>query len=213
MIINHHENPFYHITIDEVFSKSFLPLLYKEIDLLKNECNPENTTGSARNITGKKLKSNKGIFLSECSYCENLKILSNIDNFLKKVFYDKNWKNNTFHRMYRSASWCGDLFNLYSFGDYYMPHIDDGLFTSIVFLYENFEDCQKNGGDLYFPEHDYLHECKDNQAIIFFSKELHSVTPIKSKKCKRYSIVSFSTLFEESDKNDIIKKTKHLNYT
>ena len=36
----------------------------------------------------------------------------------------------------------------------YKPHYDDGLFTLVTFLYDDYEN--RIGGDLYFPEHDYF---------------------------------------------------------
>ena len=82
------------------------------------------------------------------------------------------WKNQAFHRLYEEAIWTGFLLNHYERDDYYLPHTDDGLFTFITFL---FDDCDNRvGGDLYFPEYDYLHECKNNQSILFLSNEVWS---------------------------------------
>ena len=68
------------------------------------------------------------------------------------------------------------------------------------------------GGDLYFPEYDYLHKCKSNHGMLFFSKELHGVTPIivNDEKSTRYSIVTFSIMNEEnitSKKRNIIENS------
>lgn len=194
-MITINSKPFFHIIIDQIFSYSILPIVFKEITSLKNELQSEEMTGSALNHFGNNLKKNKGVFLSDLKNYKNLKIISLINSSIKKIFKHVNYENETIYRMYKSAFWGSELLNCYGHGDYYMPHRDDGLFTMIIFLYENCKICDTDGGDLYFPEYDYLHKCNNNQSIIFFSKELHGVTTFTcNKNCKRYSIVTFSEL-------------------
>lgn len=212
MIIRNKNEPFFHIVIDEIFSDSILPTIYEEINSLKNELKSGDMTKAALDSFGNSLKKNKGIFLVESKNYKNSKVISSIDASIKKISKCKNWENKTFCRMYNSVMWGGELLNCYDSSDYYMPHTDSGLFTMITFLYENHENGDLQGGDLYFPEYDYLHKCNNNQAIIFFSKELHGVTTFTSNKnCKRYSIVTFSQLCDFSDKNQKMKKINNKN--
>jgi len=212
MIIKNKNEPFFHIIVDEIFSHSVLPMVYEEINSLKNEFKSEDMTKPAVDNFGNSLKKNKGVFLAESKNYKNSKIISSINASIKEISKYKNWQNKTFCRMYNSAMWGSELLNCYSSGDYYMPHTDSGLFTMITFLYENHKNGDSHGGDLYFPEYDYLHKCNNNQAIIFFSKELHGATTFTcNKNCKRYSIVTFSQLDNFSDKNHEVRKIKSKN--
>jgi glycosyltransferase involved in cell wall biosynthesis len=92
--------------------------------------------------------------------------------------------------------------------DYYKPHVDNGIFSLIFFLWDNTSNFE--GGNLFFPEYNHLHECKNNHGILFFSRELHGVTPIivNEEKSTRYSIVTFSNIKEE---NNVSKKRNIIN--
>jgi hypothetical protein len=210
MKIQYKDNPFFHIIIDEVFSKSVLPLIYEEISLLKNDLKSPDFTGSASNIYSDNFKKNKGIFLNQYEKFDSLKIPFHMDNLIRKVREIKNWKNRTFHRMYTSVEWGDELLNCYIDKDYYLPHIDEGLFSMITFLYKNCKNY--TGGDLFFPEYNYLHKCEDNQSIIFFSKELHGVTTFNcNQESCRYSIVTFSSLNENNTNK--YKKSEQFSYS
>ena len=109
--------------------------------------------------------------------------------------------------------WGSKLINCYKKNDYYKPHVDYGIFSLIFFLWDNTSNFE--GGDLFFPEYDYLHKCNNNCGILFFSKELHGVTPIivNEEKSTRYSIVTFSNIKEEnttSKKRNIINSNSIL---
>jgi len=192
MNIKHYTEPFYHIIIDDIFSDKVLSEIFKEIEILKTEFKLEKFTFPAKDFDGKILKKNKGIFLCESKFYKSLKIINYLNNILDKVCSDKDWKNKTLHRMCNSIVWGGDLLNYYSCGDYYKPHCDDGIFSMITFFYKNYDKCED--GNLYFPEYNHIHKCKNNQSIIFLSTELHGVTELKSSDTvSRYSIVKFST--------------------
>ena len=209
MKIIYNDNPFFHISLENVFSAEELKIIFKEInELKKNFKDPEFTGSASSNF--EILKNNTGIFLVEY---ENLKIIKIIDKCIKKISTNSNWKNLAFKRLFNSLMWGSELINCYKKNDYYKPHVDNGIFSLIFFLWDNTSNFE--GGDLFFPEYDHLHECKNNHGILFFSKELHGVTPIISKEelSKRYSIVSFSTIKEEnitSKKRNIINSNSIL---
>lgn len=205
--IEYKEEPFFHIVINDAFSKNDLLIIKEEIKTLKSLSDID--TSPATDHLGNSFKKGRGIFLAEYEKYENLKIISKIDNIIRKINNIKIWKNKTLYRFYNSVSWGSELLNCYNNEEYYLPHSDDGVFTLISFFYDSFEE--KKGGDLYFPEYDYLHVCKHNQSILFLSKELHGVTPYMTEgESNRYSMVTFSEL-EENTKNNH-RKIKNLNY-
>jgi len=202
MKIFHNDTPFFHITLEDVFSTKELEIIFKEIIELKQYFKNPNFTGSA--ISGNTnhhqvLKKNTGTFLHKTNEetCKNLKVIKIIDNCIKEIGIN-NWSNLTFKRLFDSLIWGSELINCYKENDYYKPHFDHGIFTLIFFLWE--DDSNFKGGDLYFPEHNYLHKCSSNQGILFFSKELHGVTPLiaQEETATRYSIVTFSVQEENS---------------
>jgi hypothetical protein len=214
MKIIYNDNPFFHISLESIFPKDNLKIIFEEIsELEKYFKNPEFTGSATSHI--EVLKKNTGIFLVEYKNYENLKIIEFIDKILKKL-NNNNWKNNTLKRMFKSLMWGSELINQYKNNDYYKPHTDSGIFSLVIFLWDNNSNFE--GGDLFFPEYDYLHKCKNNHGILFFSKELHGVTPIISKEelSKRYSIVSFSQMDDNSSPNKKINrnvgKTSLLSY-
>ena len=197
MKIIYNDNPFFHISLENVFSAEELKIIFKEINELKKHFkDPDFTSSATKNL--EILKKNTGIFLVESETYENLQITKIIDKCIKKISTCNNWENLTFKRLFNNLMWGGDRINCYKNGDYYKPHVDSGIFSLIFFLWDNTSNFE--GGDLYFPEHDYLHKCNNNCGILFFSKELHGVTPIITNEelSKRYSIVTFSTIKEEN---------------
>lgn len=197
MNIIYNNNPFFNISLENIFSKEELKIIFKEINELKKHFKGSKFTGSASSQS-KVLKKNTGMFLIENETYEDLKIIKIIDKCIKKISIDNNWKNLAFKRLFNSLMWGGELLNCYKNNDYYKPHIDVGTFSLIFFLWENSSNFE--GGDLFFPEYDYLHKCNNNCGILFFSKELHGVTPtiVNDEKSTRYSIVTFSIIKEES---------------
>jgi hypothetical protein len=212
MKIIYNDNPFFNISLENVFSDEELKIIFKEINELEKDFKDPNFTGSASTHL-EILKKNTGMFLFKSGSYENLKTIKIIDKCIKKISTSKDWKNSALKRLFNSLMWGSELINCYKKNDYYKPHVDNGIFSLIFFLWDNTSNFE--GGDLFFPEYDHLHECKNNHGILFFSKELHGVTPIISKEelSKRYSIVSFSTIKEEnitSKKRNIINSNSIL---
>lgn len=212
MKIIHNDNPFFNISLENIFSAEEFEIVFKEINELKKDFKDPNFTNSASTHL-EVLKKNTGIFLVESETYENLQITKIIDKCIKKISKCNNWKNIAFKRLFDSLMWGSELINCYKKNDYYKPHVDCGIFSLIFFLWDNTSNFE--GGDLFFPEYDYLHKCKSNHGILFFSKELHGVTPIivNEEKSTRYSIVTFSNIKEEnttSKKRNIINSNSIL---
>jgi hypothetical protein len=205
MKITHNDDPFFYISIENIFCEDELKIIFEEIAEIKKYFKNPEFTGSADSHF-EILKKNTGMFLVEYKNYDNLKIIEIIDKLLKKLNND-NWKNTAFKRMFKSLMWGGELINEYKNNDYYKPHIDTGIFSLVIFLWDN--DSNFEGGDLFFPEYDYLYKCKNNHGILFFSKELHGVTTIKSKNnlTNRYSIVSFTQTNNDSSQKRKINRS------
>jgi hypothetical protein len=214
MKIEHKNLPFYHIQLEDVFSEYELKEITKKILSFKSNFKPPEETGSSHN-SKEFLKKNKGMYLNNLDEKCDV-ILNNVDNILKEVSKKSNWKNLCFWRLFNSLKWGGDLIQHYENLDYYKPHYDDGIFTLVIWIYDEVKNV--SGGDLYFPEYDYLHPCKSNNGIIFFSKELHGVTTLNSvKNSNRYSITTFSPISvgENNSKNRLLLSNRlksNLNY-
>ena len=209
MKIIYNNNPFFNISLENVFSAEELKIIFKEINELKEnfkDPDPNQTASNHLEI----LKKSTVAYLMESENYENLKTIKIIDKCIKKISTCNNWENLTFKRLFNSLMWGGDRINCYKNGDYYKPHIDGGIFSIIFFLWDNTSNFE--GGDLYFSEHDYLHKCNNNCGILFFSKELHGVTPIITNEelSKRYSIVTFSCVKDKE--NAALKKRNIIDF-
>lgn len=204
MKIHHMKDPFFHIIVEEAFSD--LDSIFDELDSLKDSLLSPEHTGGSKSESGEIEKKNKGLFLDGCQNYQKSKIVSGTNKLLTEIINSKKWENHVFHRMFGCTSWTGYLVSHYECGDYYLPHYDDGLFTLITFIFDDYEN--RIGGDLYFPEHDYLHKCKNNQSILFLSKEMHQVTTFESKS-NRYSISTFSH-FQKPNKEPLNNKSLDL---
>jgi hypothetical protein len=202
MNIIYNTNPFFHISIENVFSKKQLETIFEEIEFLNPHFKGPAFTGSASLkytdcndcLMEKELKKNTGIFLDDVENFKNSQIITFIDEKIKEIGKYKNWNNKTFKRMFDNVKWGSELINRYDNNDYYKPHCDCGVFTLIFFIWHN--NFYPKGGDLYFPEYDHIYKCKNNHALLFFSKEFHGVTPIiiEKQESYRYSVVSFSEM-------------------
>tara|TARA_R100000306_G_C4367409_1_gene138325 strand:+ start:1041 stop:1667 length:627 start_codon:yes stop_codon:yes gene_type:complete len=84
------------------------------------------------------------------------------------------------------------LINYYENADYYNPHPDNSLMTTICWFYR--KPKAYTGGNITFTETDTTLECRHNRMVIFPSYYFHSVHPIKMKEKTgwgRYAIQNF----------------------
>lgn len=89
------------------------------------------------------------------------------------------------------------LMGYYKVGDYYKPHCDKSIFTSVFFIFN--EPKKFDGGNLILHDLDYEVEYKNNRMVIFPSWVTHEVTKIENnyiqlplKDC-RYTYSTFHT--------------------
>ena len=83
MKIIHNDNPFFNISLENIFSAEELEIVFKEINELKKDFKDPNFTNSASTHL-EVLKKNTGIFLVESEIYENLKMIKIIDKYIKK---------------------------------------------------------------------------------------------------------------------------------
>ena len=206
MNIQPHKLPFEHIVVDDLFTKDELELMWKELDFLDGKLLPPRETGSAyivkENGDKQLLKQNKAIYLDKVFSCEHRE-MSNILKINRKVFHkeivDAAMKLHPFYELISVTNFDNTLINYYEDNDYYEPHKDVAIFTSVTFLHR--EPKQYTGGDFVFADYDHVVESKLNRMILFPSIITHSVTPIKMLTDEpgygRYSM----TVFVLQDKN------------
>lgn len=72
------------------------------------------------------------------------------------------------------------MVSYYENSDYYKPHKDMSLFTSLIWL--NKDPQEFTGGDLTFTTHQHTIEYKNNRCVIFPSVTTHEVSEIKMKE-------------------------------
>jgi hypothetical protein len=179
-------NPFPHVFIDHFYNDQSYNLVWKELMHLYPKMLPPNLTGAAVNERGVPRKKGIGIFIDSVyvdrSYSDiaraNLSIFSNefknkIDEFseIPEAFYFKLYK------LIDPSSKIGILLQLYTNGDYYHPHLDTSIFTSVVVL--NSQEKKYSGGELYFPEYNHSIDLENNQLVIFPSIIMHEVKEVK----------------------------------
>jgi len=173
-----------HIQLKNVFDQKTLDEVYLELDYLSKFFRSEEQTGPATADNGKILKKNKGIFLNEVYTSPKYSAISNF--LIQNIFcidLDKNcnlhWKPDWLHRLWNNCSTCTSLVSYYENADYYEPHVDEAMFTGLIWIWK--EPKQFNGGDLLLVDNKNLIKCENNSGIIFLSKEKHAVTPISLK--------------------------------
>ena len=90
MKIIYNDNPFFNISLENIFSAEELKIIFKEINELKKHFKDPNFTASASTHI-EVLKKNTGMFLSESETYENLKTIKIIDKCIKnnKSYYNK----------------------------------------------------------------------------------------------------------------------------
>lgn len=207
MKITQFKNPFPHIVLDEVYTDEELTLIWNEINFLQKKLVDPIKTGVASELMEenrfqhfaiqktKILKKAQGIFLDsiynpEYNISDILKIIAKI--FCEDVRQACK-KTDLILEQLNYTNYDSSLLNHYFDGDYYEPHRD----SSIISIINVFHKTPKayDGGELYFPDHDYVLDLKNNQTLIFPSIVMHGVKKITTntddKSFGRFSITKF----------------------
>ena len=195
MNIQHYNEPFPYIIIDDYYDEKELEGIWEELRFL---CHPDKLgkeTASAFNDNDEILKNNNGVFLDSIykeSYHSNiLKSLYKICDVYDDVFRSHpSW---FFH--YPSLTSAGCLLSYYEDSEYYKRHYDVSAITMCAWFYE--EPRKFSGGELSFSDYDITCGLKNNRVVFFPSQIYHEVAPIKmkhsnmGKKFGRFCVTTF----------------------
>lgn len=189
---------------EDFYSEKELELIWKELDFLTNNGKllPPHKTGAARDDRGNLQKQNKALFLDEYYTNRNF---SNILNINRKIWREVNKEFIKSNLMFRYLNTCNEdstLLNYYENEDYYLPHLDNSVYTVISYFWK--EPKKFTGGNLKLKDFDIEIEVKNNMVIYMPSIYVHEVTPIvmeeNIKGFGRYSMSQF--LFVRNSAND-----------
>lgn len=193
------ESPFPHIIIDNVFDKKELELIWNELIFLapKMRAAEDNQTGTAKNERGIPKKTGVGVMLDAFfTDQQNSDILIYAKKILQVETMVEADKLGIYFNLLKKIQRGTTLVQMYRNGDYYDPHEDFFVFTSVILLHK--EPKKYHGGELNFPNFDYCPSLKNNQCIIFPSSVLHEVTEVNSDskftEDARFTITQFLAL-------------------
>tara|TARA_B100000035_G_scaffold10_1_gene12 strand:+ start:234 stop:824 length:591 start_codon:yes stop_codon:yes gene_type:complete len=193
MKLTPYSEPSPHILLEDVFTSNQLDNIWREINFITPHLTSAEYSGSAHSESGTILKKNRGLFLHKV-YVDT--VMSPICQESFKVAWKSGisdyWISPWLQNMYNQTNWNTLLLSYYENTDHYKPHIDESVFTMLLWLWK--EPKKFSGGNLYFPDANYAVECKNNCGIIFMSNEKHAVDPIilDTPGYGRYCISVFS---------------------
>jgi len=203
MKITHYNEVFPFIIIDEMYNSQELELVWEELDFLCHKqkfISDPHQAGTAIDEGGNALKQNK-CFWIDAVYKERSS--SNLLTVNRKLFDDKMGVIKSHPSWFFSLLNCNrdtTLLSYYENSDYYLPHDDDALVTSLTWFYK--EPKKFSGGDLtlYYKDSKVQVECKNNRNLIFPSCVTHSVDQIHmdekdlNKKMGRFCMTQFLSI-------------------
>ena len=181
--------PFPHVLLEDFYTEGEWAAVMREIKNLDPHLLPPEYSGSARHgKTGQLLKYNSGLFLTDAM--PNAEMIKFSRGHMTKELTDqidcKWWTDQWSKQNYQR--W---MLSRYSDGQYYNPHCDQSVQTTLIWLHEDPKPF--TGGDLIFWEYDkYTIPCNNNTGIIFYGSTIHEVPPIKGEG--RYTLTCFSTV-------------------
>lgn len=199
MNIQHYNNVFPYIIIDNFYDDCELDLIWREIDFLldgdKFDTPEKTATASAGDVI---LKKNGGIFLdnvyTDREYSNILTCSRKLYRELKSIWGgSESWWFRTLLGSCDVLDQDHTLLSYYGHDDYYKPHCDKSILTSLTWLYK--EPKGFDGGNFILnSDMGIKHllnetarsetvELKNNRTVMFPGIIPHQVTPIKMK-CK-----------------------------
>lgn len=193
MKLKYCSEPSPHILLEDVFTPGQLDGIWRELNFLTPQLVSGDNTAPARTEAKVPLKKNKGLFLYD-AYVNT--VISPICQESARVAWHSGisdyWGEPWLRSMYSRTNWDATLLSYYENTDHYMPHIDEAVFTMLLWLWK--EPKKFSGGNLHFTDHNYSVECKNNCGIIFMSHERHAVDPVSldTPGYGRYCISFFS---------------------
>lgn len=193
-------DPFPHVLLEDFLTEGEWKSCMIEIHKLDPHLLPPEYSGTARDKkTGRPLKYNSGLFLSEAM--PNSELISHSRRHMFQdlvttcedmpLWWEGQWRQNN------HESW---MLSRYVHGQYYNAHVDLAQFTLLMWLHH--EPKPFTGGDLIFADYDnYTVPCNNNTGIIFYGPTRHEVPPVDGNG--RYTLTCFTGV-----QNPVLKKTR-----
>tara|TARA_X000000368_G_scaffold103849_1_gene80312 strand:- start:734 stop:1426 length:693 start_codon:yes stop_codon:yes gene_type:complete len=215
MNIQYFDCGFPYITIDDLFTHNELDLIWEELNFLTYSHKLLQPRFDASQQEKYLAAYNNRIFLdelygnSQAAYnrhgsLNGFRDVSNILSIIPKIYAD-DYKICKGHDSWFFKNLKGSLdytcLSYYENGNYYMPHSDSSLLTTLIWLYK--EPKKFDGGDLFFPDYNTSIKVKNNVAILFPSMIQHGVDIVnmkeqyQNKKMGRYCITNFLHVQQE----------------
>jgi len=199
MKVEHYDEKFPFIIIENFYSLDEINLVWEELDFLcyPFKLDPPTKTLAAKN-KGTNLKQNEGVFLEKIYTDKNISNIIQlndkiIDNQKQIIQEHPSW---FFKNILKVESFSeSNLISYYENACYYGKHKDASFFTFLRWVYKNPKSFI--GGNLIFDDYDLEIEIKNNMGIIFPSSISHSVTEVQMKsndmhkKMGRFCISTF----------------------
>lgn len=171
MEIYNFSEPFKHTIIYNFYTRKEQDLIWEELEFLNKPgklLSPDKTSDPLSS------KNKKGIFL------DNLykqREISNILTLNRKIFNLSNaLKSNDYCKYIEVSNIDYTMISYYENESYYLPHHDKSIITSVTTFWRMPK--MFDGGDLKFPESNYIPKMDHNTMIIFPSHIKHEVTPV-----------------------------------
>lgn len=176
MRVTYCDSPTPHLLLEDVYTSNQLNIIWEEIDSLQKHLLLPDKTGSAFEFGP--LKKNSGLYLYK-HYASG--VSSPICKSLHGIAYNPDtvdtWGNPWIKQMVKTTNWETTLLSYYNDSDYYKPHHDVAVFTTLIWLWK--EPKAFVDGDFILNNYDYTVPVKNNCGIIFLSSEKHSVNPVR----------------------------------
>jgi len=178
--------PFPHVLMKDFYTEGDMIAVMEEKRKVDPHLLPPGMTGSAvHEKTGRPMKFNSGLFLSDAMPNSEIVSLARRHIFQELVDQiDCKWWVDLWRQNNRQ-SW---MLSRYMNGQYYNAHIDKSLFTMLIWFYK--EPKQFTGGDLIFTDFQYTIPCINNTGVIFFGPTRHEVPPVRGDG--RYTLTLFT---------------------
>lgn len=186
-------DPFPHLIIEETFDNVECDLIWRELSFLLNKLHSPERYYAAKNEDGSYMTNAKGMSLDDLYQGDNRSV-SDILTILENKFFNNSQldkdliESNEYWNTFQKANRDFTKIRRYVPGDDYSPHRDHWVHALISTTFCNEED---DGGNLYFPRHDYEFETRNNKTIMFPGWVEHAVTNVI--KNERYAITKFCT--------------------
>jgi len=187
MNIEINNDPFPHIIIENYFNEDECGLIWKEIEFLFPKLSDPTVFAGAKNPDGSFMTNSYGMTLDNVYRNRDI---SDILTFSNKIFSNELFlklieKNDYWYTIDHSSSDYTKL-RYYGEGTKYDPHQDTwvNVLVSTTFCKDELE-----GGDLYFPNHNYLIKSEHNKTVVFPGWIRHGITEVI--KNYRFAITKF----------------------